>query len=78
MLSIIFFIVFVAISNSFILDGKSFAYRFELLRGISMLFLFQLGYFTKFEIFILSHSVASIILALLLNTRASSKAQTLA
>ena len=78
MLSIIFFIVFVAISNSFILDGKSFAYRFELLRAITMLFLFQLEYFTKFDLFILSHSVASVILAFLLNSRATFKAQSVA
>ena len=78
MLSIIFFIVFVAISNSFILEGKSFAYRVELLRAITMLFLFQLEYFTKFDLFILSHSLASVILAFLLNSRAASKAQTVA
>ena len=61
-LAVILLVVFAAVTNSFILDGKRIGFKAELLKSIAVLALLQLGYFSSsMSFFVLCYAVFTLL-----------------
>ena len=60
MLSVAALVITLAISNSFMLDGKTYASKVEVLRLIGVLAFLYFGFFTSFTYLILAHSIIAL------------------
>ena len=61
-LAIILLVVFAAVTNSFILDGKRIGFKAELLKSIAVLALLQLGYFSSsMSFFVMCYAVFTLL-----------------
>ena len=66
MLSVAVLVITLAISNSFILDGKTYANKVEIARLCGVFIFLYLGFFTNFVYLILAHTIIALTITLLL------------
>ena len=67
MLSVAALVITLAISNSFMLDGKTYASKVEVLRLIGVLAFLYFGFFTSFIYLILPHTIITFMIILFLS-----------
>ena len=66
MLSLAALVITLAISNSFILDGKKYASKVEIFRLIGVLTFLYFGFFNSFMYLILAHTIIAFTVILFL------------
>ena len=60
MLSVAALVITLAVSNSFMLDGKAYASKVEVVRLICVLALLYFGFFSSFMYLILAHTIIAL------------------
>ena len=66
MLSVAALVITLAVSNSFMLDGKTYASKVEVVRLIGVLAFLYFGFFTSFMYLILAHTIIALVVIIFL------------